>query len=94
MATEPNIIIVTLHDLGRHLACYDGRLPSTVNISRLASEVAFFENHFSTCPLCSPSRACILTGRYPHNNGMNGLTHRRFRLNSNEKCIPHRGVCT
>jgi len=86
---RPNIIIVTLHDLGRHLRCYDPDLPPTPHIERLAEEGVVFDNHYSTAPLCSPARASIQTGRYPHSNGMNGLTHRGFSLNPDEKCLPH-----
>jgi len=89
MAKErPNIILVTLHDLGSQLAVYDRDLPATPNISRIADEGVVFESHFSTCPLCSPARASIQTGRYPHSNGMNGLTHRGFSLAPDEKCLP------
>jgi len=88
-AERPNIIFVTLHDLGKNLNCYNELLPETPSIARLANEGVVFENHFTTCPLCSPARASIQTGRYPHNNGMNGLTHRGFALNNDEKCIPH-----
>lgn len=86
---NPNIILITLHDLGRHLRCYDQSLPEMPNIERIAEEGVVFENHFSTCPLCSPARSSIQTGRYPHSNGMNGLTHRGFALKNDEKCIPY-----
>lgn len=85
---RPNILILTVHDLGRHLRCYDAELSPTPALDRLASDGVVFENHFSTCPLCSPARASIMTGRYPHANGMNGLTHRGFRLRDHERCIP------
>ena len=89
-STRPNFIVITLHDLGRQIECYDPALPSTPTLTRLAGEGAVFENHFSTCPLCSPARASIITGRYPHSNGMNGLTHRGFGLNPGEKTLAHR----
>ena len=85
---RPNIVLITLHDLGRHLRCYDSNLPEMPNIERIAEEGVVFENHFSTCPLCSPARSSIQTGRYPHTNGMNGLTHHGSALKDDEKCIP------
>ena len=85
---SPRIILITLHDLGKHLRCYDAALPEMPNIERIATEGVLFDNHFSASPLCSPARASIQTGRYPHSNGMNGLTHRGFGLNDTEKCIP------
>jgi len=84
-----NIILITLHDLGKHVRCYDAALPEMPSIERIAAEGVVFDNHFSTSALCSPARASIQTGRYPHSNGMNGLTHRGFRLKDTEKCIPH-----
>jgi len=88
MQNRPNVILITLHDIGRHLSVYDSDLPETASLSRIAEEGVVFDNHFSTCPLCSPARSSIQTGRYPHSNGMNGLTHRGFCLNKDEKCVP------
>jgi N-acetylglucosamine-6-sulfatase len=42
----------------------------TPNIDRLAKEGALFKNAFATTPLCSPSRACFLTGQYAHKHGI------------------------
>ena len=90
--TRPNFVIITLHDLGRHLRCYDADLPATPNIERIAENGVTFRQHYGTCPLCSPSRASIVTGRYPHSNGMDGLTHRGFRLNQDERTAA--GLCS
>ncbi len=89
MKNIPNIIIVTLHDLGKHISVYDSALPYMPNLEKMAKEGVVFDNHFTTTPLCSPARASIQTGRYPHSNGMNGLCHDcfDFSLNDNEKCI-------
>ena len=72
----PNILLITTHDLGTHLGCYgwDPALP-TPNLDRLASEGVRFENHFCTAPYCSPSRGSIITGKYPHVNGLMGLVN-------------------
>lgn len=72
----PNILLITTHDLGTHLGCYgwDAALP-TPHLNRLAAEGVRFENHFCTAPFCSPSRGSIITGKYPHVNGLMGLVN-------------------
>ena len=84
---RPNVVIITCHDLGTHLPCYGNCSVATPNIDRISSDGTTFLNHFSTAPLCSPARASIITGRYPHSNGMNGLTHRGFKLNDSEQLL-------
>jgi len=46
-----------------------------------------FANHFSTSTMCSPARGTILTGCYPHTNGLMGLVHRGWELEVN-RCPP------
>lgn len=62
----PNIILILIDDLGYgDLPVYGGDLVRTPNIDRLAKEGALFTQAYSTAPVCSPSRAGLLTGRYP-----------------------------
>jgi len=75
---NPNIILLITHDTGRHVSPYGIRTVDTPNCERLASESVLFENSFCTAPQCSPSRASIVTGRYPHSNGTMGLTQAEF----------------
>lgn len=84
---RPNVLVIITHDTGRHLGCY-GRKVETPNLNRLADEGVIFTNFFCTAPQCSPSRASLLTGRYPHNHGLIGLTHRGFSLNMDEPLLP------
>ncbi len=85
---SPNIIKIICHDIGKHLGCYGVKSVSTSTIDSLAKEGILFNNAFATSPGCSPSRAAIATGRYPHNTGVLGLAHAHFGWELN-KTIPH-----
>jgi len=80
-AETPNIILFVADDLGwKDLGCCGDRQISTPNIDRMAAEGIRFTNAFVAASSCSPSRASIITGQYPHTNGVTGLTHVRKRL--------------
>lgn len=84
---RPNIVLITCHDLGRYLGCY-GRHIDTPHIDTLAEEGVVFDRYFVTSPQCSPSRASLFTGRYPHVNGLMGLAHGSWELNQDEWILP------
>lgn len=69
----PNVLYIMSDDHAAHaISAYGGRLAEiapTPNIDRLAREGALFTNVFCTNSICSPSRACVLTGQYNHRNG-------------------------
>ena len=66
----PNIVFILCDDLGfGDLGCYGSKI-RTPNLDRLASEGARFTNFCSADPVCSPSRAALLTGRYPTRVGV------------------------
>ena len=64
--SQPNIVLIVIDDLGwADLGCYGSKFHKTPNIDKLASEGMKFTQAYSVCPVCSPTRAAILTGRYP-----------------------------
>jgi len=66
----PNLVIIFCDDLGYgDLGCYGSRI-RTPNLDRMAAEGMRFMHHLSANPVCSPSRASLLTGRYPTRVGV------------------------
>lgn len=63
---RPNIIFLLVDDMGwRDLSCQGSRFYRTPRIDCLAEQSMRFNNAYAACPVCSPTRASILTGRYP-----------------------------
>ena len=69
---------MTCHDIGRTLHCYGVETVRSPHLDELAAAGAVFTRAFCTAPQCSPSRASIATGMYPHSNGVMGLAHVGF----------------
>lgn len=70
----PNVLVIALDDTGfAHLGCYGSDI-ETPNIDRLAAGGLRYAN-FHTTALCSPTRACLLTGRNHHSVGMRFLSN-------------------
>ena len=62
----PNIVLILADDLGwTDLSCYGSDLYETPHIDRLARDGIKFTQAYSACTVCSPTRAAILTGKYP-----------------------------
>jgi N-sulfoglucosamine sulfohydrolase len=77
---------MTTHDIGRHLHCYGRASVVSPNLDRLARDGVMYASCFATAPQCSPSRASLASGMYPHNNGVMGLAHHGFQW---ELAVPH-----
>src|SRR5436190_3374184 len=66
----PNIVMIYADDLGYgDLGCYGSGI-RTPNLERMAAEGVRFTQFYSANPVCSPSRAALLTGRYPTRTGV------------------------
>ncbi|TLX75762.1 sulfatase [Labilibacter sediminis] len=66
----PNVIIILADDLGYNDVGYmGGEEASTPNIDNIAKNGVYFTNGYTTCPVCAPSRAGLLTGRYQNRFG-------------------------
>ena len=74
---RPNIVFVLVDDLRwDELGCTGHPFVRTPNIDRIASEGVRFRNAFCSTPLCSPVRACLLTGLHTHHHGILDNTNR------------------
>lgn len=80
MKNKPNFVIFLTDDMGYGdlscMGCTDFRTP---HLDRMANEGARFTSWYSNSPVCSPSRASLLSGRYPQNAGVSSILagHRR-----------------
>jgi arylsulfatase A-like enzyme len=84
----PNIVLMIAHDLGCRFGPYGWCGEQSTQLNRFASQSIRLERHFVTSPGCSPSRASLVTGRYPHSNGQWGLSHLGWTLNRDEVVLP------
>lgn len=67
----PNIVLIYADDLGYgDLSCYGAKNQKTPRLDQLAAEGVRFTNFYVPTPYCAPSRASLLTGRYPFRSGM------------------------
>lgn len=63
---QTNVIMILIDDLGwMDLSCQGSTFYETPNIDKLRAEGMAFDQAYAACPVCSPSRASILTGKYP-----------------------------
>ena len=66
ITNRPNFLFILADDLGwSQIGCYGSNYYETPNIDRLAREGMRFTDAYAACPVCSPTRASIMTGKYP-----------------------------
>ena len=70
-ASQPNIILIVPDQMrGQDMGCAGNSEVRTPHLDQLSREGVFFRNTFANTPVCCPARAILLTGKYPHRNGM------------------------
>ena len=87
-ADRPNILLCISDDQSYpYASAYGTQGITTPAFDQVANEGVLFNNAYAASPGCSPSRAALWTGRFPHANGVVGLTHSGFAndLNPDEK---------
>jgi arylsulfatase A-like enzyme len=63
---KPNFVFILIDDMGwKDLGCYGSTFHETPHCDKLAAQGMRFTNGYAACPVCSPTRASILTGKYP-----------------------------
>src|SRR5262245_65009008 len=86
-AAAPNVVVILADDQGwGDLSVHGNTNLSTPNIDSLARDGALFERFF-VCPVCAPTRAEFLTGRYHARGGVRGVSTGQERLNLDETTI-------
>ena len=65
-AENPNIVFILVDDLGwKDLGCYGSEFYDTPNLDKLAARSVRFTNAYAASPVCSPTRAALMTGKHP-----------------------------
>ena len=77
---KPNFVFILVDDLGWiDTGCYGSKFYETPNIDRLAAEGMRFTDAYAACAVCSPTRAAVMTGRYPARLGVTDWIRARFQ---------------
>ena len=77
--SAPNILIILVDDLGYgDLSSYGAGDMRTPHVDELISEGMRFDRFYANCPVCSPTRASVLTGRYPDMVGVPGVVRTHY----------------
>jgi arylsulfatase A-like enzyme len=91
----PNVVLIVADDLGKHDIRVYGHSPTpTPHLAALAADGVTFTSGYATAPVCSPSRAALMTGRYQQRYGFEGLVHDRYPRNRFEWWVARRFFST
>lgn len=83
---QPNFVFILIDDMGwKDIGCNGSEFYETPNIDRLAAEGMSFTDAYAACPVCSPTRASIMTGKYPARVGVTDW------IDFNHNCHPMKG---
>lgn len=87
--TRPNLLLILADDLGYgDLSCYGASDVRTPHLDSLMAEGVRFDQFYANSPVCSPTRASLLTGRYPDLVGVQGVTSREQYLAPSALLLP------
>jgi arylsulfatase A-like enzyme len=77
-AAKPNVLVILVDDLGyADLSCFGSKDLKSPQLDQLAGEGMKFVNFYANCPVCSPTRASLMTGRFPDVAGVPGVIRSR-----------------
>jgi len=83
---SPNILFILIDDMGwKDAACCGSEFYETPNLDKLAGQGMMFTDAYASCPVCSPTRASVMTGKYPATVGITDW------IDSGGRCHPRRG---
>lgn len=86
-STRPNVLMILTDEQSLWtISQFGGKLPGTPNIDSIGKRGATFRNFFVTSAVCTPSRGCYMTGRFPH---AHGAVHNDLPLNPDEFTLGH-----
>ncbi len=79
---KPNVLVILVDDLGYgDLSCYGATDLKSPHIDKLVASGMRFDNFYANCPVCSPTRAALLSGRYPDLVGVPGVIRTHVKNN-------------
>ncbi|NKB70897.1 MAG: sulfatase-like hydrolase/transferase [Candidatus Latescibacteria bacterium] len=88
MKKRPNILLIISEDNGQDLGCYGDKNVDTPHLDALATAGVRLANAYCTQSVCSPGRASIFTGLYPHQNGQIGLSTHEYSMYGHVPNLP------